>query len=1055
MSSLKAILMLFAAGSGSFFCASAVGAVNGVLSRPDPVIRVRELEAKTQDDQKGLAERTIVEGKVFEAEGSANSLRKALERYEHALKIWRSLRDRRSEAGTLQHIGVVHYRLDERQKALEVFQQELQLWRSEGDGRKQAETLNNLGVIYGSLGLTEKAIESYQQALPLRHAAADRSGLATTLDNIGLFYLHSGELEKALDYFNQALTIYRALNVRAGIANAINNIGGVHMTLGDNRKALDHFVQALELRRALGHRREEAMALNNIGRVYEMIGEAQKGLDYHRQALELRRQLGEPSAEAASINNIGFVYGWLGEKQKALEHFQKALELFRAAGDRPGEASTLNNIGGFYVGTERQPEKALEYYLKVLEMRRALRQTYEEAMMLDNIGLLYLSMGDPTRALDYHRQALALKRTMSHRPGEAYSFTNLGSVYFSLGDLNQAFDFLSQALPLHRKTGFRAFEAGTLFGIARVQRARGNLADARLRMEEALEIIESLRGKVASQDLRASYLAQQQEYYEFYTDLLIQMHQREPALGHDLAALQASERARARSLLELLAEARIDIEQGIAPELKQRERVTHSRITWLQSRLIETYAQAQPDQARITGLEEDLKKADADRQQLNMEIRQQHPRYADLQYPEPLELKAVQSLLDDQSVLLEYALGKDASFLFAVSRNDFLVVRLPPASSISEKVQALRLIISSRPQRHTLGKQIDHSRQLYRDLIEPAGKLLAGKQKLIIVPSGILHYLPFEALLSAGEERTLAAAGAASWPYLMRDYAVSYVPSAGVLASLRNRPAQNAGTRKAFLAFADPVYGNETGTEASVVRSGGLRGAFGEKGSPKLARLIESRREVEQISRLFAPNQVSLLLGQKANEENVKTDGRLGQYRYVHFATHGLLNEEMPHYSGLILSLARAIERPAAARGKPGQPNSDPAPQRNPQSAISNPQSEDGLLQVYEVFDLKINADLVVLSACETGLGKEVKGEGLVGLTHSFLYAGTPSVLVSLWNVQDRSTADLMVNLYQELDRGRDKAEALRQAKLKVIRNKQYAHPYYWAPFVLVGEAAR
>src|SRR4030095_3641410 len=200
---------------------------------------------------------------------------------------------------------------------------------------------------------------------------------------------------------------------------------------------------------------------------------------------------------------------------------------------------------------------------------------------------------------------------------------------------------------LEQTIGNRNAEAIALFGLAQVERGRGNLDQARLNIEESLNIIESLRGKVASQDLRASYLAQQQDYFEFYTDLLVRLHQSNPSKGHDLAALQASERARARSLLELLAESSVDVEHGGAPELKQRERATHSRIAWLQTRLIEAYSQAKPDQNKISPLEDELKKVEAEREQLTMEIRQKHPRYAKLQYPSPLGLREIQSLLDE------------------------------------------------------------------------------------------------------------------------------------------------------------------------------------------------------------------------------------------------------------------------------------------------------------------------------------------------------------------------------------------------------------------------
>jgi CHAT domain-containing protein/Tfp pilus assembly protein PilF len=1019
----------------------------------------REL-AGTQEDRQRLAQIAYAEGKLLESQGTAESLRKALEKYEKALALSKSLNDRSGQAMALGGIGTASYRLGERQRALDVFQQQLQIWRATGAHQREvAEAVHNIGVVYDSMGFAQKAIHFYQEALPLRRAAGDRAGLAITLDSLGLSYISTGELQKASDYCNQALAIFAELNDRAGLANTLNNIGGINFTLGDYRKALEYFSQSLELRRALGHRRDEAIALNNIGRVYDLLGEAQKALDYHHQALGIRRTLGNPAMEAGSINNIGFVYDWLGEKQKALERYKQAHDLFRAANDRDNQARTLINIGALYLDDD--PQTALDYFQQALEITRVLGQPIQQASVLGNIGLVHLKSGNLAKALENYRQALEMHRAAGHRPGEAASLNQLGAIFFAKRELQVSHEYFKQALQLYRVMGTRGPEAITLFGIARVERERDNLGEALLRMEESLKILESLRGSVSSHDLRASFLAQRHEYFEFYTDLLMRLHQREPSRGHDVAAFHSSERAHARSLLELLAEARIDVEQGIAPELKQRERLINRRIAWIQSRLIDAYAQSQTDQSRIKTLEEDLKQVDSQREQLNSEIRRRHPRYADLQYPAPPELKAIQSLLDDQTVLLEYALGKDASFLFAVTRNDFAVARLSSDASIARQVEALRATITARPQRSTFPKQMEYSRKLYRELIEPAGKLLSGKRKLIIVPSGILHYLPFETLLSSGEERTLATVGLDRWPFLLKNYAISYVPSAGVLTGLRNRPPSSPEVRKTFLAFADPAYVNDRPTEVALADTP-QRGAFGDQQTWKLGRLPESRREVEQIARLYAKDKVSLLLGAEASEENVKAADRFRDYRYVHFATHGLLNEERPPYSGLILSLA-APEPPrskptsgvrAEARGsgptdtKAGSLHSA----SNELDQRAGPQTEDGLLQVYEIFHLKLNADLVVLSACETGLGKQVKGEGLVGLTHAFFYAGTPSILVSLWKVQDRSTADLMVNLYQQLDMDKDKAEALRMAKLQLIQQKRYAHPYYWAPFVLTGE---
>lgn len=995
----------------------------GALCSANAEFRVKLTdEVDTQEDRKRLAASAIAEGMLFESQGTADALRKALERYEKALTLSPSSDDRLGAAITLGHIGTVHHLLGEKEKALEAFQHQLQLWRAESERRREiAETLHNIATVYSSMGMAPKAIEFYEEALPLRRALKDRVGLASTLDSLGLAYLNAGEMQKASEYSDQALTLFRELNDRKGLANALNNIGGINFTAGDYRKALEYFRQALELRRASGQLREESIALNNIGRVHDLLGEPQKALDYYNQALQIRRALGDRLLEAASLNNIGLVYDWLGEKGKALEHYKQALELFRAAHDRNLEATALNNIGAFYLNTLKDSKTALDYYNRSLEIRRELGQPIELAIMLDNLGHLYNSTGDQRTALKYHRQALDLSQKSGHRLGEAVSLNNIGAAYHSLGELSTALDYFNQALKLYRSLGDRAREAVALYGLAMIERDRGNLDQAFAAMETSLSIIESLRAGVANQYFRASYLAQKQDYYEFHTDLLLRLHQREPAKGHNLAAFQASERARARSLLELLAEARIDVEQGISPALKQRERAVHLRISRVQSQLIQAYSQDQPDRSATARLEEELKEADAEREQVRAEIRQRHPRYAELQYPAAPTVKDVQALLDSQTVLVEYALGQKNSFLFAVTEKDFLVVRLPPASAISAEVEALRAVITSRPQRTNFETQIKHSRKIFRDVLEPAAKLLAGKQRLIIVPSGILHYLPFEVLLTKGDEKALARMTPAQLPYLLRDYAVSYVPSAAVLASLQNQPAKSTAGAS-FLAFADPLYANLTALPPGLSQPN-ASDAFGDQSPWRLERLSESRREVEQISALFPQEQVSLLLGEQAKEENAKTTGRFDRFRFIHFATHGLLNEQRPSYSGLILSLA------------------------------SDEQSEDGLLQAYEIFNLKLNADLVVLSACETGLGKEVKGEGLIGLTHAFFYAGTRSLVVSLWKVQDRSTADLMVNLYREIGRTQNKSEALRQAKLRLIQQSRYADPYYWAPFVLTGDS--
>jgi CHAT domain-containing protein/Flp pilus assembly protein TadD len=952
------------------------------------------------------AEKLFAEGQRLVGQGTAAALRQAIQKYEEARAVWRAEGDRRGEAEALCALGAPYTHVGQMGKALEAFSEARAVWHEVGEPRREGFTLNSIAYLYQFLDERQKALDSFNQALSLWRALGDRAEAADALFEIGVEYYRLGELATALDYYNQALPLYRIVRNRQREANTLNDIGLVYRSSGELQKALESLNQALALYQKLGEIQSKApnetYTLNNIGMTYHILGEPQAALPYFERALRIARATGFRRNEALLLRNIGVTYATLGDLQRALDSLTQALQLYQTIKSRRGEAYALNGL-----------------------------------------GQVYTLLGEKPKALEYYTQALALFQTIGDQSGQASTLNGMGAVYDGLGEMSKALDAYQQALTLRRAIGDRSGEASTLAGLARLERNRGNLSEARSHIETALTIVESQRRQLASPDLRTSFLASKENDYEFSVDLLMRLHQQQPSAGHDAEALQGTERARARSLLELLAEARVDVQQGIDPALKHRERAADARLSWIQSEMITAHSQAKPDPSRIAALEEELKKVDGEREQLELEIRQKHPRYADLQYPTPLGLEAIQQLLDDQTVLLEYALGQDASFVFAITKNEFHVARLAPAASLADRVKKLRDTMTQ-PGWAAFSNYRVRARGLYQGLIEPVGKFLAGKRALIIVPDGILCYLPFEVLLQPGGSRT-ASATPGQLPYLIRNYAISYVPSASVLASLRRQGDQPSPPSKSFVAYADPAYGEQELDQVSPAQAA-IRSTFGEMQPWKLKRLRHSRSEVERIARLY-PKQADFFLGDQAREENVKADGRLGQYRFLHFATHGLLNENKPQYSGLILNLPHGAGNPKSETRSPKQ-----IP--NPKSEIQNLKSvEDGLLQVYEIFNLKLNADLVVLSACETGLGKEVKGEGLIGLTRAFLYAGTPSVVVSLWKVADQSTAEVMVRLYRHLKGGRmNKAVALRQAQLEVIREGRFAHPYYWAPFVLVGQ---
>ena len=1040
--------------------------------------------ALAQDRDRLAAQRKFEEGKTLHAQGTVESLRLAVKKYEEALQLWSAVGDRDGEAAALTYIGSAYYSLGEKQKALDFSNQALPLQRAVGARDGEAITLNNIGLVYYSLGEWRKALDFYNQALPLQRAIGARGGEARTLTSIGSVYKSLGEHQKALDFYNQALPLQRAVGDRSGEASTLNNIGSVYSSLYEWRKALDFYNQALPLRRAVGDRNGESSTLNNIGYIYKSLGEHQKALDFYTQALSLQYLVGVRSGEATTLNNIGSVYDSLGEWQKALDFYTRALAQHRAVGNRSGEATTLTNIGSVYnsLGERRKAldfhsqalplrravndrggeattlndigfvyyslgerQKALDFYSQALPLQRAVGNRSGEATTINNIGLVYHSVGEWRKALDFYHQALPIHRAIGALGGEARTLTNIGSVYDLLGEHQKALDFYSQALPLWRAVGDRNGEATTLSNIAYTKRALGRFDESRSHLESALKIIESVRANVISKELRASYFATAHEIYEFYVDLLMQMHKQEPARSHDAAALQTSERARSRSLLESLIEARADIRRGVDPELLAQERSLQQRLNAKAEEALKLLAN-RAGETRLAARNREMDALTVELQQVQTQIRQTSPRYAALTQPQPLTLaKIQQQALDADTLLLEYSLGDERSFLWAVTPTSVNSYELPKREVIETAARRAYELLSdtsalkgqTAPQidvrlKEASGQYLAAAAGLSRTLFGPvAGQL--GKKRLLIVADGMLHYIPFGAL--PDPNRFEGSDG--NWQPLLVEHEIVNLPSASTLAVLRRELAGRKPAARILAMLADPVFSKDD----ERIRPGGRRAApqtdslnesknrilvetaGAEPGELRVRRLPFTRLEAEQILPLAPAGAGMKALDFEASRATAMSE-QLSQYRYVHFATHGLADSERPELSTIVLSLYDE-------RGRP----------------------QDGFLRAHEVYNLNMPAEMVTLSACETGLGKLIRGEGLVSLTRGFMYAGAARVVVSLWSVNDRATAELMTKFYRRvLVEGERPAAALRAAQAEMWRDKRWGAPYYWAAFTLQGE---
>ncbi len=1042
------------------------------------------------------AEQVYQEAFQLYKQGTAESLRQAIPKFEQAVILYRQAGEKGLEAASLVYVGSVYDSLGEKHKALEFYNQALPLYRAVGDRGGEATTLNNIGLVYNSLGEKQKALEFYNQALPLYRAVGDRGGEAATLNNIGFVYDSLGEKQKALEFYNQVLPLTREVGHRRGEATILNNIGLVYSSLGEKQTALEYYNQALPLIRVVGDRGGEAATLSNIGLVYESLGEKHKALDFYNQALSLTRVVGDRGGEATALNNIGKVYSDLGEQQKALDFYNQALPLLRAVGDRGMEATTLNNIGNVY-NSLGEKHKALEFYNQALPLYRAVGDRDGEATTLNNVGGVYNSLGEQQKALDFYNQALPLTRVVGYRGGEAATLNNIGLVYDSLGEKQKALEFYNQALPLSRAVGDRGGEATTLYNVASLQRSQGNLKSALTLMDNSITIIEDLRTKIGSQELRASYFATVQNYYKFYIDLLMQLHQQNPSQGYDALALHTSERARARSLIELLTEANANIRQGVDPKLLEQENTLTQQLNALERRRYELSSRQYTEQ-QLDEIKQQSQSLLTQLDQLKAQIRVTSPRYAALKYPEPLNLQQIQQqVLDDDTLLLEYSLGEERSYLWAVTTTIITSYVLPKRSEIEAAAQTFRQSLTPNS-----AANLDTGLSLSQMLLAPVSNQL-GNKRLLIVGDGALQSVPFAALpiptsppvslapplppflrgVKEGSQQffptslsdldppqpPLKKGGARikvplkkgdlggspalktdpktppfpagvgeskglGYTPLLAQHEIITLPSASTVA-IQRRQLQNRPTAAKTLAvLADPIFAlndprfsttsqptPEKPTNSALTRATRNLG-LGDS-AKVLDRLQYTGTEAKKILALVPEAKRLQALDFNASRTTA-TDQNLAQYQIIHLATHGLLDPINPELSGIVLSLYD-----------------------------QKGQSQDGFLRLHDIFNLNLPAELVVLSACETGLGKDVKGEGLVGLTRGFMYAGSRRVVVSLWSVNDVATSEVMAKFYQKmLKEGQNPVSALRAAQLEMWKSQQWQAPYYWAAFSIQGD---
>ena len=983
------------------------------------------------DDKKLKAEKLSAEAEDLFNKNTPEARAEAALKYAEALMLWRELGDEKRQVEALNKLVDIHALSGDYAKSLEYSQQLLPIAQKLGEKNLEGGVLFNIGRYYDALGETRKGLGFVEKSAELLRQIGERQREGIALNSIGVMNYNLGEIQKALDIYNRVLAIRRELGDRRGEAYTLINLGYAYTDGGGKRKSIEFYDQALKIAVEIKDARAQSLVINNLGSVLHDLGEYQKAFDAYRESLALYRQNGDKYGEAMALNNLASLYRDLGDFENALKFIAEAAAIYQTGGFRREVARTFSSTGAIY-SSMGDKTKALELLHKALEIHHSLENKEGRAGVLRNIGKIYLERDESQKALENFQSALNLAESVQDAASTADILTLLAQTYGNLNDARKAEANFIRALNIQREMGFRSEMAESLYQYAKFESQSGRQAPALEKMREALQIIEDLRISITAPNLRSSYLAERQKYYDFYIQLLVSQHRLEPKKGFDALALRVSESARARSLLESLGESQADIRARIAPELLAKEKLLRQTINAKETQRLD--AVNQKNSAGAAEYEKEIVELVRQYRDTQAEIRAKSPEFAALTQPESLSPAEIQTqILDDNTVLLEYFLGESKSYLFFVTRNGLEIVELPERSEIETTARAfvtdlraratenLRESLAEREKRIRTADQNwrKNGQKLSDILLAPVAAKIQNK-RLLVVGSGILQYVSFASLFNPANKIQ----------FLIETNEIVNLPSASTLAVLRHaRKNKQTNPKNLAAVLADPIFGPDDVRVKSPSKKTAAEAVKTEAGlvSSKLrsdfSRLRFSRQEAEAISSLLPGEKKFVALDFSANLETVAGEN-FTKSRIIHFATHGVVNSDFPELSGVVLSLVD-----------------------------ENGKARDGFLRLHDIYNLRLEADLVVLSACDTALGKDIQGEGIVGLTRGFMYAGNSDVIASLWKVDDKATAELMKRFYQKLlKENLAAASALRAAQISLAKNKATAHPFYWAGFTIQGD---
>ncbi len=972
------------------------------------------LHAADESDDDSLGQ-----GNVYQSEGDVyfrtGDYPKALEMYEKALPFFIRANDPIGQGNAYMGEGNVYFMTGDNRNALEMYEKALLFFVKANDPIGQGNVYKGEGDVHGGTGDNLKALEMYEKALPFFVKANDPLGQGNVYQSEGDVYHRTGDNGKAIEMYEKALPFFVKANDPLGQGNVYIGEGDVYHRTGDNGKAIEMYEKALPFFVKANDPQGQGNVYIGEGDVYGSTGDNMKALEMYEKALPFFVKANVPQGQGNEYQSQGNIYFRTGDNRKALEMYEKPLPFFVKANAPLGQGNVYQSEGDVY-RTTGDNGKAIEMYEKALPFYVKANDPLGRGNVYMGEGNVYFTTGDNRKALEMYEKALPFFVKANAPLGQGNVYRREGDIYVITGDNGKALEMYEEALGFYTKADNIQSQAFLFFNKALALAQQGLKNETVNAYEEGLALQEKVRKQTGLSEMKKSLMEMVYGVYERATVYMLDNNYHERAFKY-------AESMKARVFLDQLAEGLVEIEKGVDPELKRLRDSIEERLSMLGKQRSEEARKQNPDATKLSTFQAEIEKQEKDLEEVKKQIRLKNPVYASVQYPEPITVEDLRhKVLRKDEAVLEYLVSTHGVYCFVVTQDGYEAVKLTiTGEDLQQKIEVFLkdadITNLDRPNKKTAA-------ELYEALIKPLEPFVR-ERTLIVIPDGALAKLPFEALVMKTEEGTF---------YLIEKYRIQYVQSASVLGMLRTQYKQE-GVSDRLIGFGDPVYDYdsfmagkpEQGDDTDDTKGGGgdtltarfVRSGYTRAGG-KLNRLRGSGKEVRTIGELFRANgsEAKTLLRLDAREEVAKSKEMEG-YGYIHFSAHGILDAK---FQAIALSQI------------PGG-------------------SDDGFLTLNEIMNSRYHAHLVVLSACQTGLGRMERGEGVTGLTRAVMYAGSPAVVVSLWNVSDIGTKKLMEKFYTNmLAKRMSKEEALRAAKLKMLKDSRYRHPFFWSAFVMYGE---